>query len=131
MWSDRQALLARDGLPALAEATLAAWFPNPVDADVRELARAMIEGIAPAAYVAISTELYSLDLKPRLAAMRRPVHLICGGDDGAHPAAMREMTELIPDARLTVLEGCGHLSNLEDAAAFTAAVIAFLEGSDA
>lgn len=131
MWSDRRALLARDGLPALAEATLAAWFPGAVDAEVRDLARAMIEGIAPAAYVAISSELQSLALKPRLAAMRRPVHLICGAADGAHPAAMREMAQLIPDAALTVLEGCGHLSNLEDAEAFTAAATAFLRGFDA
>ena len=130
MWQGRQALLASEGSAALADATLAAWFPNPVAAAVRELARAMLAGVSRAAYVGISTQLQSLALKPRLAAMPGPVQLICGSADGPHPAAMREMMDLMPNSALTMLDGCGHLCNLEDPAGFTAAATAFLARID-
>jgi 3-oxoadipate enol-lactonase len=47
-------------------------------------------------------------------------------DGNAPPAMMQRMAAKIPDAKFVVLPGLGHLPNLENAAAFDAAVLAFL-----
>jgi len=47
-------------------------------------------------------------------------------DANAPPAMMQRMAAKIPGAKFVVLPGLGHLPNLENAAAFDAAVLAFL-----
>lgn len=49
------------------------------------------------------------DLRPRLATIGQPVHLIHGDGDTLMPlAAARWLAAALPNARLSVLEGCGH-----------------------
>lgn len=56
-----------------------------------------------------------------------PTHVVVGDEDAlTPPATSREMARRIPGARLTVIEGAGHLSNLERPEAFNRAVRAFL-----
>ena len=40
----------------------------------------------------------------------------------------RELVALLPDAQLVVLDGCAHVPQLQDPAAFLAAVESFLAG---
>jgi len=50
-----------------------------------------------------------------------------GRDDAATtPAMATDIAQAIPGARLVVLDNAAHLSNLEQAEAFTAALRAFL-----
>jgi pimeloyl-ACP methyl ester carboxylesterase len=52
---------------------------------------------------------------PRLPELRMPTLLLHGTKDPLVPfAAAERAARLIPDARLEVLEGCGHLAILED-----------------
>jgi 3-oxoadipate enol-lactonase len=56
-----------------------------------------------------------------------PAHIVVGDEDRLTPPAMsRQMAERIPGARLTLVEGAGHLSNIEQPEKFNHAVLAFL-----
>ena len=64
---------------------------------------------------------------PDFATINVPVHIITGSDDRvAPPHIARAMATAIPSARLTVIEGAGHISNVEAPHAFNAALDAFL-----
>lgn len=63
-----------------------------------------------------------------LAAVRVPTLVLCGGEDAVTPAdEMRAMAERIPAARFDVVAGAGHLSNLEQPAAFGELLAGFLD----
>jgi pimeloyl-ACP methyl ester carboxylesterase len=56
-----------------------------------------------------------------------PTHIVVGDEDTLTPPALsRTMAARIPGARLTVIKGAGHLSNIEQPEAFNAAALAFL-----
>ncbi len=56
-----------------------------------------------------------------------PTLVITGDEDRVYPLELtRHMARRIPRAELVVLEGCGHLSNLEQPEAFNAALLDFL-----
>jgi 3-oxoadipate enol-lactonase len=66
------------------------------------------------------------DMQARLPAMKIPVLVI----NGAHDVSLKggaETASLIPGAKHVVIPGTGHACNIEDPAAFDAAVIAFLK----
>ena len=63
------------------------------------------------------------DSRPVLPEIDVPTTVIVGSADTLTPPAMSEaMVEAIPGAELVVLDGAGHLSNLEDPRGFTAAL---------
>ncbi len=69
------------------------------------------------------------DSRPGLGAIAVPTLVIVGRDDKLTPIAFSEaMVSAIRGARLVVIEGAGHLSNLEQPRAFNAAVRSFLDG---
>lgn len=56
-----------------------------------------------------------------------PTLIITGDEDRVYPAELtRRMAERIPDAELVTLEGCGHLSNLEQPERFNEVLLDFL-----
>jgi 3-oxoadipate enol-lactonase len=62
-----------------------------------------------------------------LAEINVPTHMVVGDEDRLTPPEMsRRMAEQIPGARLTLIEGAGHLSNIEQPDQFNRAVLAFL-----
>jgi 3-oxoadipate enol-lactonase len=63
-----------------------------------------------------------------LEAITTPTHVVVGDEDTlTPPATSREMARRIPGARFTIIEGAGHLSNIEQPEAFNRAVLMFLE----
>jgi 3-oxoadipate enol-lactonase len=57
-----------------------------------------------------------------------PTLVITGDEDRVYPQALaRRMAQRIPGAELAVLEGCGHLSNLEQPERFNATLLDFLQ----
>ena len=63
-----------------------------------------------------------------LAAIDFPVLIIVGSEDKLTPVAESEaMRDGIPHARLVVIEGAGHLSNMERPEQFNAALIEFIQ----
>ncbi|HEV3474063.1 MAG TPA: alpha/beta fold hydrolase [Actinomycetota bacterium] len=63
------------------------------------------------------------DSRPILTEIDVPTTVIVGSADTLTPPPMSEaMAEAIKDAQMIVLDGAGHLSNLEDADGFTSAL---------
>jgi 3-oxoadipate enol-lactonase len=57
-----------------------------------------------------------------------PTHVVVGDEDRLTPPEMaRQMAARIPGARLTLIQGAGHLSNIEQPERFNRAVLAFLK----
>ena len=57
-----------------------------------------------------------------------PTLILVGEEDAVTPIGDAEaMASAIPNARLEVIRGAGHLSNLEQPQAFNAALLEFLE----
>lgn len=88
----------------------------------------LMRGTPPATLVAALQGLASRpDAQPQLAGIRVPT-LVLGGelDEITPPAVLRQLAADIPGARLELLPGAGHVSNLEAEAGFNAALHAFL-----
>jgi 3-oxoadipate enol-lactonase len=71
------------------------------------------------------------DTRTRLGALGLPVHVIGAEHDILVPVwKSRELAELIPGARLTVIPEAPHGTHIERAAEFNAAVLDFLRSAD-
>jgi pimeloyl-ACP methyl ester carboxylesterase len=83
---------------------------------------------APAAtYKACVEAIVRFEERANLGQIRVPVLCLVGEFDRNAPAPMMErMAAKIPGAKFVLLPGLGHLPNLENPAAFDAAVLAFL-----
>jgi pimeloyl-ACP methyl ester carboxylesterase len=67
------------------------------------------------------------DSTPLLASIHVPTLIVVGDEDGVTPPSIsEEMHRAIPGSQLTVIPQAGHLSNLENTAAFNETVAAFL-----
>jgi pimeloyl-ACP methyl ester carboxylesterase len=67
------------------------------------------------------------DSRPDLPRIVCPTLVLCGREDQATPLALHEeMAAAIPDAKLVVVEECGHLSPLEQPQAVNAAMAQWL-----
>ena len=72
------------------------------------------------------------DRRPDLPAMAMPALVIAGSEDGLTPPALSEaMVAALPDARLHLVAGAGHLTALERPEEWAATVRPFLAGLDA
>jgi 3-oxoadipate enol-lactonase len=68
-----------------------------------------------------------MDVRNDLGAIRVPTHVVVGNDDTLTTVAMaREIAADIRGAELSVIPDAGHLANIENPAAFNAAVLGFL-----
>ncbi len=64
-----------------------------------------------------------------LRATAVPALVVVGDEDSLSPVAQaQEMADALPQGRLVVLPGAGHLTAVEDPEAFAAAVVPFLQG---
>jgi pimeloyl-ACP methyl ester carboxylesterase len=72
------------------------------------------------------------DARDRLPDLRVPTLVLSGALDLVNPPSVaEELARLIPNARLTILPGVGHLPHIEDGAGFRNAVAEFLGVSPA
>ena len=99
-----------DDIAMLGDDALAGW-------------RAMLSRTDLTGYLGCCEALSVADLTADCTALRLPVHLIAGAEDGATPPALVQATaDLMPQAALTCLPGVGHLPCIEDPAGFLAAL---------
>jgi pimeloyl-ACP methyl ester carboxylesterase len=112
-------------LPRLLGARTLKESPAVVE-EVRRLGSAQ----RPAALMAALQALRNRpDSTPTLSQFRVPALVLVGQEDVLTPPALAEgMAARIGNARLVVVEGAGHLANLEQPAAFNESVKAFVQG---
>ncbi len=83
-------------------------------------------GIAHVATQTIGARPPIYALKDLLRQLRVPTLIIVGEDDEPCIKVSRFMAATVPNAELSVMRGCGHFTNLEDAPTFNATVEDFL-----
>ncbi len=130
-WDERIALARAQGMAALAQVTVPRWFlPASVSAGgpAIENVAAMIRATPFEGFVSCARALQDFDYDADLPGITLPTLLMVGAGDGVLPTTMRAMQAKIPGARFVEIPEAGHLSNLEQPDAFTAALGAFLNG---
>ncbi len=121
---------AAEGMAGLVESTVERWFtPDSVEANIPILdkVRGMIRATDPTGHAGCCEALKTLSFGARLGEIRVPT-LILGGeqDKGAPPEALGDAAAAIPDAEHVIIPHAGHISNLENPAAFNQALNDFL-----
>lgn len=133
-WQERIAVIERDGVASLAAPTLERWLSPAFGAshpgEVERLA-AMIRDTPRDGYVGCVAVLWQLDYLARLGELRVPTLYVVGSEDGAAPVAvMDDMARRTPGGELVVIDGSAHLPNVDNSAAFNAAIAPFLNSPE-
>ncbi len=120
------------GLAAIADTAMRRLFsPAFQQANPALLAERRERFLAtdPAMFTAACNALASLDISDAVRGLHIPVLVTAGELDEATPPAMaRQLAALLPDASFTELPGLAHVPQLQDTAAFVAAVRGALPG---
>jgi len=125
-WHERIRIAESKGMAALVESTMERWFTAPFRASgpARKIA-ALIAATPVAGYVGCGQAIMKLNTTARLKDINLPVLAITGEQDGA-AAGTRYIGENIPGARFVGIAQAAHIANVEQPAAFNAALEAFL-----
>jgi 3-oxoadipate enol-lactonase len=128
-WNARIEAVRRDGVDSMARGTMERWFTpafrerSPVEV---ERLRRMLLATPAEGYIGACAAVRDLDLRDAVSGIGVPALVITGSADAATPPAdSRALAAAIPGARYVELPAA-HLSNIEAAEDFTAAVTKFL-----
>ena len=117
------------GMAGLAAPLVAGMVAPGTAPALQARAQALMAGVPEASYRAAVSALLAFDRRAKLPHIAVPTLVITGeADRSAAPEVARKMAERIPGAALAILPGAGHLLNIEQPAAFNAALLAFLRG---
>lgn len=130
LWAERIRVAQTEGMAAHVQPTLERWFTAPYRAahpEVMETIGALIRATPVAGYVGCAEAISRIDLTGRLSEVKAPTLVIVGDQDAGTPPAMSQaIAAAIPGARLEVIAGASHLSNIEQAEAFNRLLLDFL-----
>lgn len=118
---------ASGNLRAVAEARVDVLLAQPADPSVRSEVVETMARIDPAAYCIGAEAVWLADQRDRAEQIHVPTLVLVGDRDLVTPPELsNELVDLIPDARMQVIAGAGHISNLEKPEAFNRAVDEFI-----
>lgn len=132
VWDERIAKVESDGLAAIKQGTLERWFTPSFLADPDQQAAVknvagQIDQATDAGYLGCCRAITQLNFIDRLSEIKTKVLLIVGAQDLATPVSESEqMHKRLPDSELVILPNAAHISNVEQADAFNAALTPFL-----
>ena len=128
-WNERIALVREKGMSGVADLTIPRWFSPEFqerDPETVRAFRTMIQACPPDGYIGCCAALRDADLREAIAGITRPTLVIASTADVATPAeGLAFIRDRVPGARMVTVES-RHLSNIECAEDFTAAVLDFL-----
>ena len=128
-WAERMALVRDRGMSGVADIALPRWLSDPfrrAHPETAQTLRAMIASCPAVGYLGCCAALRDGDLRDEIATITSPVLAIAGSVDATTPPrALAEITQRIPGAAMVTLDAA-HLTNIEQAEAFTAAVLTFI-----
>lgn len=129
-WPERIRQIAATGLAPLVAPTLERWFTAPYRAAHPEVAArigAIIRATPVAGYVGCCHAIATLDFCARLKELGMPALVVVGDSDPGIPLPLAQaLAAATPGARLEVIPGAAHLSNMEQAEAFNRLLLDFL-----
>src|SRR5262252_8032031 len=129
MWNDRLKLVREKGVPAFAPANMERWFTKGFrerSPDAVAWLQAMFAATPLEGYIACGEAVRDMDHRELLPKIKAPTLVIAGKHDPATPPEANEyIKNRIPGARLALLDAA-HISNVEQAEAYTSAVLEFL-----
>ena len=130
IWQQRIDAAGQTGMADQVDETLERWFRpgylqlNPPEV---EMIRQQILATPVAGYVGCCEAIRRLDYLDRLSGIKMPTLIMVGEEDPGTPVAASEaMQAQIAGSKLVILPGARHLSNIEQAGAFNAALMEFL-----
>ena len=113
LWNDRIAAVASDGIDAIADGILEKWFSARYRAEQPvELAgyRNMLTRTPPEGYGGTCAAIRDTDLTEVARHLGLPCLCIVGDEDGSTPPdVVRSLAALLPDSRLEIVAGSGHV----------------------
>lgn len=129
LWNGRIEIARAGGTQATVEPTVTRWFPQPFHQRAPQTIdrmRVMIRGTSVKGYIASCEAIREMDQRDSISAITNPTLVIIGSNDPATtPQAGRFIHDAIVGASMVSLDA-GHISNVEQPAAFTQAVQKFL-----
>lgn len=129
VWAARFEAVRTGGMAAITPSVLDRWFTaryqRLAPAEVDQV-RAMLLATSPDGYIANGAAVRDMDQRAILEKIATPTLVIAGTYDGSTPPELgRAVAQAVRGARYVELDAA-HLSNWEQAGAFTAAVLSFL-----
>jgi 3-oxoadipate enol-lactonase len=133
-WNTRIKTVLEGGMAAIADAVISRWFTEGFikkSPESVEATRQMLLHTPPDGYVATCAALRQMDQRETVARVSVPTLVVAGAKDAVTtPADAGFLVERIRGAQCVELNAA-HLSNIEDAEAFTDALLNFLAGQEA
>lgn len=132
-WTERIQSVQAGGMYAVRDTVvgrfLSASFRN-TRPEVMHWIASMVQATPPQGYVATCEALRDADLRPLVSRIQVPTIILGGAlDQSTPPDQAQELYASITRSRLLILDQAAHLSNVEQAEAFNAAVAEFLGAS--
>ena len=122
-----RSLAGSKDMRALAEARVDVLLRQPADPALRSAVVDTMAAIDPAAYGIGAEAVWLAEQPDRVAAIDVPVLVLCGAHDVVTPPSLSEdLARAIPGSQFALVDGAGHLPNIEQPERFNAAVDRFL-----
>lgn len=131
-WNTRIAVTQADGIEGVARASIERWVTPEFVATMPEKFKTLLAvaaQTAPQGYRVLAEALRDVDLRDSLGEIQSPCLIVASNEDVATVAQVRSWAGAIPGVRVAVLEAAGHLSNIEQPAAFTDLLQNFLQAN--
>jgi 3-oxoadipate enol-lactonase len=130
IWQERIDKARRKGTEALLEETMERWFtPSFLKKNSKMVALVREQFLATpvSGYIGCAEAIRKLNYLDRLSEIKIPTLVMVGEDDPGTPVSTSEaIHERISNSKLVILPSARHLSNVEQADAFNAALLKFL-----
>jgi len=128
-WTERMALVRERGMTAVANLAMPRWFSpafHTRDPETVHAFRTMVQNCPADGYLGCCAALRDADLQDRVSSLTLPTLLVAStADTATPPEGLHFIRDRVSGAQLVTLES-GHLSNVECAGEFAAAVVDFL-----
>lgn len=130
-WAERVANVRAKGINAIVQGTLERWFTEPfrkAHPEVVDKVGGWIAQTPANGFCGCAAALPKINTTARLKEIKVPVLVICGEQDGGTPPAMAHaIHDNLPGSELVMIPEAAHLSNMEQPAAFLAAIEKFYQ----
>ena len=130
-WQERIKVVTAGGMSVIVDGMLARWLTEPFRQAHPEVAQRIggYIGATPlTGFLGCCHAIPKINLTQRLKEIACPTLIIVGEQDPGTPVAMaREIHAAMPGSELLIIPSAAHLSNVEQAAAFNDALLAFLD----